>query len=219
MIMLPYALHEQTKCLLLIRHGQAGDQRIKRYIGQKDTRLTRQGKNQVQALAQCLAPVPIERIVCSDLTRCVQTAGILAHAHGLAFESYASLREISLGDWEGLPMAQIRQNDPEAFEQRGRDLADYRPPGGESFSDLQDRVLPVFSTLLAKARGAVAVVSHAGVNRVMLCHWLGLSVDKVFSLGQDPGCFNIVQPGSQGGIRLVALNIVVRPNADTECCL
>ncbi|MFO7875965.1 MAG: histidine phosphatase family protein [Desulfovermiculus sp.] len=210
--MLPYALHEQTKRLLLIRHGQAGDQLIKRYIGQTNTRLTSHGQGQIQALAQCLAPVPIERIVCSDLIRCVQTAEILAHAHGLALEPYASLREISLGDWEGLPMAQIRAKDPESFEHRGRDLANYRPPGGESFSDLQGRVLPVFSTLLAEATGPVAVVSHAGVNRVMLCHWLGLSVDKVFSLGQDSGCLNIVQPDSQGGIRLVALNIVVKQN-------
>ena len=217
--MLPYALHENTKRLLLIRHGQAGDQLIKRYIGQTNTRLTRQGMDQIQALAQYLAPVPIELIVCSDLTRCVQTAEILAHAHGLALEPYASLREICLGDWEGLPMAQVRENDPESFELRGRNLAGFRPPGGESFLDLQDRVLPVFSSLLAEAGGPVAVISHAGVNRVMLCHWLGLSIDKVFSLGQDPGCLNIVQPVSQGGIRLVALNFVVKPNADIECCV
>jgi probable phosphoglycerate mutase len=213
--MLPYALHEHAKRLLLIRHGQAGDQLIKRYIGQKDTRLTGQGMDQIQALAQYLAPVPLERIVCSDLTRCVQTAEFLAHFQGVALEPYASLREISLGDWEGLPMAQVKENDPDSFERRGQDLAGFRPPGGESFSDLLDRVLPVFSTLLVEARGPVAVISHAGVNRVMFCHWLGLSVNKVFSWGQDPGCFNIVQPDLKGDIRLVALNVVVKPNADT----
>lgn len=214
MTMLPYALHEHTRRLLLVRHGQAGDQLIKRYIGQKDTQLTLQGINQMQALAQYLAPVPLERIVCSDLTRSVQTAEILAQAHGLAPEPYASLREISLGDWEGLSMAQVRENDPDSFERRGRDLAGFRPPGGESFSDLQNRVLPVFSTLLAEAGGPVAVISHAGVNRVMLCHWLGLSVNKVFSLDQHPGCLNIVQPDLKGGIRLVAVNIVVDQNVN-----
>ncbi len=210
--MLPYALHKPKKRLLLIRHGQAGDQLIKRYIGQTDTRLTSQGQRQIQALALALAGVPLERIVCSDLTRCMQTAGMLAKAHGLAPEPHAELREICLGAWEGLPMDQVKKNDPEAFAQRGRDLSGYRPPGGESFSDLLKRVLPVFSSLMAEATGPVALVSHAGVNRVILCHWLGLSVDKVFYLGQDPGCVNIVQPDSQGSIRLVALNIVLAQN-------
>ncbi|MFO7801586.1 MAG: histidine phosphatase family protein [Desulfovermiculus sp.] len=211
--MLPYALHEPKKRLLLIRHGQAGDQLIKRYIGQMDTRLTSQGQRRIQALARALAPVPLERIVCSDLTRCVQTAGMLAKAHGLAPEPHADLREICLGAWEGLPMDQVKKNDPEAFAQRGRDMAGYRPPGGESFSDLLARVLPVFSALMAEATGSVAIVSHAGVNRVILCHWLGLGVDKVFYFGQDPGCLNIVQPNSRDGIRLVAHNVVFMDNS------
>ena len=210
--MLPYALQEPKKRLLLIRHGQAGDQLVKRYIGQTDTQLTSQGQMQIQALAQALAPIPLQRLVCSDLTRCVQTAGMLAEAHGLIPEPHAGLREICLGAWEGLPMEQIQKNDPQAFAQRGRDLAGYRPPGGESFFDLLERVHPVFSALITEATGPVAIVSHAGVNRVILCHWLGLCVDKVFSLGQDPGCLNIVQPDSQGGIRLVALNVVVNHN-------
>lgn len=210
--MLPYALHKPKKRLLLIRHGQAGDQLIKRYIGQTDTRLTSQGQRQIQALALGLAGVPLERLVCSDLTRCVQTAKILAAGHGLDPEPRAGLREICLGGWEGLPMDQVKKKEPVAFAQRGRDLAGYRPPGGESFSDLLERVLPIFSALMAEATGAVAIVCHAGVNRAILCHWLGLGVDKVFSLGQDPGCLNIVQPDSQGTIRLVALNIVLEQN-------
>jgi probable phosphoglycerate mutase len=207
-----YALHEAKKKLLLIRHGQAGDSSAKRYIGQTDIELTNRGVAQARALARRLAPVPLERIVCSDLLRSLQTARFLAEAKGVPLEPDSGLREIFLGSWEGLPMAQVKKNNPQAFEHRGRDLAGYRPPGGESFADLQSRVVPVIRDILAQATGPVAIVGHAGVNRVMLCHWLGLPLDRLFSLGQDPGGLSIVQPTSKGDMRLVALNILMEEN-------
>ena len=206
--MLSYALHEAQKKLLLIRHGQAGDSSVKRYIGQTDIDLTTRGVAQARALARWLAPVPLERIVCSDLLRSMQTARFLVEAKGVPLEPDSGLREICLGSWEGLPMAQVREDNFQAYEQRGRDLAGYRPPGGESFADLQSRVVPVIRDILAQATGPVAIVGHAGVNRVMLCHWLGLPLDRLFSLGQDPGGLSIVQPTPKGDVRLVALNIL-----------
>ncbi|MDZ7760504.1 MAG: histidine phosphatase family protein [Desulfovermiculus sp.] len=207
--MLPYALDQAEKKILLIRHGQAGGASGKRYIGQTETELTSQGLAQARALADWLMPVPIERIVCSDLIRSVQTARILAKAKGQPIEPDSGLREIFLGSWEGLPMALVKEEDPQAYEQRGRDLAGYRPPGGESFADLQSRVVPVIRDILAQATGPVAIVGHAGVNRVMLCHWMGLPLDRLFSLGQDPGGVSIVQPTPKGDVRLVALNVLL----------
>jgi len=191
--MLPYALHDPAKRLLLIRHGQAGDPTTKRYIGQTQTRLTQTGLSQAETLARWLAPVPLERIVCSDLERCLRTAGIIAGDHGLQPEPEARLREIDLGDWDGKTFSEIRASQPEAFEQRGRNLAGFRPPGGESFADLQARVMPALASILAQATGNVAVIGHAGVNRAALCHWLGLPLSSLFQLGQDPGCLNVLE--------------------------
>ncbi len=207
--MLPYALHEPAKRLLLIRHGQAGDPATKRYIGQTQTRLTHLGRSQAEGLARWLAPVPLERIVCSDLERCLRTAGIIAGQHGLQPEPEVRLREIDLGDWDGKTFSEIRTSQPEAFEQRGRNLAGFRPPGGESFVDLQVRVMPVLTAIMTEAIGNVAVVGHAGVNRVALCHWLGLPLSSLFQLGQDPGSLNILEFTFWAFKRVRALNLTL----------
>jgi probable phosphoglycerate mutase len=207
--MLPYALHDPAKRLLLIRHGQAGDPTTKRYIGQTQTRLTQTGLSQAETLARWLAPVPLERIVCSDLERCLRTAGIIAGDHGLQPEPEARLREIDLGDWDGKTFSEIRASQPEAFEQRGGNLAGFRPPGGESFADLQIRVMPVLTDIMAEAIGNVAVVGHAGVNRVAFCHWLGLPLSSLFQLGQDQGCLNILEFSFRAFKRVRALNLTL----------
>jgi probable phosphoglycerate mutase len=201
-------LQRPAQRLLLIRHGQAGDKRIKRYIGQIDIELTKTGLSQAKALAQSLESVPLERIISSDLKRCKQTAAILAEHRSLKIEEEPNLREISLGQWEGRSFADIKQNQPEAFRLRGDNLAGFRPPEGESFSDLQSRVVPVFNEVLAISSGNVAIVAHAGVIRVALCHFLGLSLDNLFKLGQDYGSLTILEVRPNQEIRLKALNLI-----------
>jgi probable phosphoglycerate mutase len=203
-----YGLHQPRSRLLLIRHGQAGDSRSKRYIGQTETSLTDLGRDQAKALGKWLADVPLERLVCSDLVRCRQTAGIIAESVGLRPEPRADLREIHLGDWEGRSFSQVMQEEPEAFRQRGEDLANYRTPGGETFAELQARVVSALKRILSQTTGNAAVVSHAGVNRTALCHWLGLPLERLFILGQDSGGLSILEFGSGSLSRVLALNML-----------
>jgi probable phosphoglycerate mutase len=73
------------------------------------------------------------------------------------------------------------------------DFGGYRPPEGESFRDLQKRVLPVFKEIVSAARGNVLIVAHAGVNRVVLCHVLGMPINHLFRIAQDYGCLNVIE--------------------------
>jgi alpha-ribazole phosphatase len=203
----PYLMNGPRHRLMLIRHGDAGST-TKRYIGQMDTSLTKTGLSQAHSLARYLKMVRIERIVCSDLLRCRHTAEIISAPHALPVETSVGLREIALGAWDGRSFEEIMEEDPASFRQRGLDLAGFRPPGGESFSDLQARVVPVFEDILARTAGTVIVVGHAGVNRVVLCHWLGIPLSRMFLLGQDPGAFSILEPRAGGSMRLLVLNQV-----------
>ncbi|MFO7930316.1 MAG: histidine phosphatase family protein [Thermodesulfobacteriota bacterium] len=196
------------KRLLLIRHGRAGDPETRRFIGQTETRLTRQGRLQANALAGMLADVSVSRIVCSDLVRSRQTAEIIAENRSLAIETDLWLREIYLGDWEGLSFEQVKQEDPEGFSQRGQDLAGFRPPRGESFADLQARIVPVFQRIADRTEGTAAVVSHAGVNRAILCHWLAMPIDRLFSLAQDPGSLSVIDFEEEDRVIVRCLNLV-----------
>jgi probable phosphoglycerate mutase len=102
------------------------------------------------------------------------------------------LREISLGEWEGLSFDTVRNADPEAFEARGRDILGHRPPKGESFFECTLRVIPAFYDMLGRTRGNLLIVGHAGVNRILLSQALGRSLRDLLEIDQDYGCVNVL---------------------------
>jgi alpha-ribazole phosphatase len=192
--------------LYLVRHGAVISIRGKAYIGQVEAPLDEAGVEQAWALRRYLEPVVFHSVVASDLSRSLRTARIIAGKHARV-ESWAELREIDLGSWDGLSFSEIQSRFPEDFEARGRDLEHWRPPGGESFADLRGRVLPALRRVLDAARGNVLVVGHAGVNRVILCEALGIPVSNLFNIAQDYGCLNILEH-NKAQVRLRLLNFV-----------
>lgn len=103
--------------------------------------------------------------VISPALRCRQTAAAL-WAEPVTVE--ARLWEQDFGDWEGMAFADL----PDLGDLGVEALAAHRPPGGESFLDLVERVAPVAASL-AGLGGRVAVVAHAGVIRAVLGLALG----------------------------------------------
>jgi alpha-ribazole phosphatase len=119
------------------------------------------------------------------------------------------LREVCLGQWEGRSFDSVRASDPEAFRRRGEHLADHRPPGGESFDDLQARVWPIFAKYASGAHQNVLMVTHAGVIRVILCRLLGMPLENLFRIGSAYGDLSIVDFGPRE-YRVRAVNIPPR---------
>jgi probable phosphoglycerate mutase len=109
-----------------------------------------------------------------------------------------ALRELNLGSWEGRRFETIRTLYPQAYRQRGDQIADYRPPAGESFRDLQDRAWPVFEAVARQLRGRALIVTHAGVIRVVLCRLLEIPLKHLFRIGQTCGALTIIDKGPQG---------------------
>lgn len=191
--MTPPTLEEDHCTLYLIRHGDCRRDEVKRYIGQVDLPLNANGRAQARALRKHLADVPVRRIYTSDLKRCQETARIIAGPQGKSIRRQPLLREIKLGYWDGRPQAKIRQYHPDEYRQRGENLIGFRPPGGESFADLQARVVPAFRELIDGEQGTVLLIAHAGVNRAILCNLLGRPLDQLFALPQPFGCLNIIE--------------------------
>jgi len=197
--------------IMLMRHGDvrtADDQ--KRFIGRTDLPLSPVGRRQAQAWQKRLAPLPLAGVACSDLSRCVETARILAADRDLAVQSLPALREIDLGEWENLSFARVKARWPDAFQQRGQDLARFRPPNGESFADLQRRVVPAFERIVDQTAGPILIVAHAGVNRTILCHILGLPLENLFRLAQGSAALTLIDRRA-GGYRIRLLNLPPEP--------
>lgn len=192
--------------LHLLRHGSVAPETPWRFLGQRDLPLSPEGLAQAAAWRAPLKDLPFSRILCSDLTRCRGTAAELLRGSGRDAEATPVLREIDLGEWDGLSKAEVRARYPGLYEQRGADMAGFRPPAGESFQDLRERVLSALLPLLDTASGHVLVITHAGVIRVLLCHCLGMPLDNLFRLSPLP-CRRTVIEWQEDTPRLAAFNL------------
>lgn len=185
--------------IFLIRHGaiqSPGDP--KRFIGQVDLALNEEGWAQAENLRLALSGIPLTAVYCSDLKRSLQTAELIARDHGLPCIAKPELREISLGEWECLSFDEVRAQFPIEFQARGADIVHCRPPGGESFLDCTCRVLPAFHDILRSTPGNVAIVAHAGVNRILLSQMLGRSLDELLSIKVDSGSLQVIVQTREG---------------------
>ena len=192
--------------IFVLRHGEIATGDTRRFVGQRDLPLTETGIEQARLWQQELAPIRFNRIFTSDLPRCLETTAIVAETQEARIEEVPAFREINLGEWQGIEVDEIRRLYPDQFEQRGRNIANFRPPGGESFSDLYDRVAPVFEDITQGLEGAALIVCHSGVIKVMLCRALDLDVSNVLKLEQTYSALNVIERAGPY-FRLYAMNI------------
>ncbi len=199
----------EQRMIYLIRHGALESKGGKRFIGQIDLPLSEEGVIQAKRLGQELSCLRLSQIFCSDLQRSRETAEIIAGKHSLVPTPCPELREICLGEWEGRYFEEIRRRFPNEFNQRGKDIVNFCPPGGESFNQCNQRVVAKWQHILENSTGNILITGHAGVNRLLLCHLLGIPLENIFCLSQDYGCLNVISYRDQR-YQVRALNKVSR---------
>ncbi len=182
-----------------MRHGEVANGAEKRYNGHIDVDITETGEEQMRRLARQLTGKPIAAVYSSDLIRAVRGAEIISKSLGLTYTPLRSLRERSVGAWEGLTAEEIKRRYPEEYKKWRADLLNFRPQGGECLVDVQERVLPAYQQLVAAHPGhEVAMLLHGGVNRVILAHYLGLPPLNLFRIDQSFGALNIIDHYEDG---------------------
>lgn len=167
--------------LLLVRHGQSTWNDERRIQGQLDPPLSSLGREQARRLAGRLAGRRFEGFYCSDLARTRETALAIAEAIGREPVYLTELREVMLGDWEGLRTEEIQERYPELWARwRARPSWDV-PPGGEGARPFEERVHRVVDEILARhPHGETLVVSHGGVIQVTLGRLFDSRSDGLF---------------------------------------
>jgi probable phosphoglycerate mutase len=193
--------------IYLLRHGAVQFPRdCKRYIGWHDPPLNAIGFRQAVAWADYFSGLDLGEICCSDLIRCRVTAGIISARFPIEPRVCPELREVSLGAWEGKSFDYIQTLQPMEYQKRGEHLADHRPPGGESFRDLENRTWPLFEAVVRRLQKRTLIVTHAGVIRVLLCRLLGMPLESLFSIGQSYGALSIIDVRPKG-CRIQGVNL------------
>ncbi len=170
----------------LLRHGALPPNPERRFIGQQDIPLSAAGRRQAQFWHDALAEVPLTRAWCSDLARCRETAALVLRGRPVPLTCEGAFREISLGAWQGLTKQEVEARFAGSWTRRGENFYENAPEQGESFRMLAARVFPALRALLqcCAPQEQVLLVAHAGVNRIILAHWLALPPDAVFAVPQ-----------------------------------
>ena len=189
----------------LVRHAEALANTEMRYLGSQDDPLTERGVHQAHRLGEALAPLPITRVYTSPLVRARDTAARIARGRGLNFITDVRLREGSFGDWEGLSRSEVLARSP----QNAKILASWEsdpsrsPPNGDSFEDIQARILAFVEELGDGSREQwTVVVSHVGPIKALLAAAIGAPSNVGRRLFLDPATISVIDWGAPPVVRL-----------------
>jgi len=170
--------------LILARHGQSVSNAVRRFQGVQDVALSELGARQAEALGRAIRPLGIAAVYTSPLERARRTAEIAAAGLGVPLQPVHDLRELSLGEWEGRTVEEIRALPGDPYEQWVRDPVACLPPGAEPLPQVQARVVSAMADIAASHPNGqqVLVVCHGGVISAYLAHCLGLPLSSIWRL-------------------------------------
>ena len=156
--------------LIIVRHGESEANKKGLHQGQiVDTSLSEKGKKQAKIVAEKLKEEKVEAIYSSDLKRAFETAEELGKIIKIKIYPDKRLREFSWGLFDKTP-----EKREELFKEfykselvKGISKYEIRPPNGENFWDLIDR-MKSFLDEIKKHNKTVIVYSHGGAIEVAL---------------------------------------------------
>lgn len=161
--------------LILARHGETEWNRTRRFQGHADPPLNETGRAQARILADTVAGWQPDAVYASDLRRARQTAEYVAALCGVPLTALTALREIDVGEWQGLTWPEIEERYPSGakrWRERGHGWE-----RGESYEQLLQRVLRALWKISGRhPSGRVVVVGHGGVVRAVAAHIEGASI-------------------------------------------
>ncbi|MEX2147004.1 MAG: histidine phosphatase family protein [Candidatus Rokuibacteriota bacterium] len=189
--------------LLLARHGQSIWNAERRFQGATDVALSALGRAQAAALGEALAGYRVRAAYVSPYRRARETAEIALASGGVPLATMEELRELSLGDWEGCTVDEVRGREGDPYRAWLLAPHDCPPPNGEPLDAVYRRVHAAVERISAAhdEDEDVLVVAHGGVISVYACVLLGCSFNALWRLRVDNASLTVVKPP-----RLVSLN-------------
>src|SRR5262249_6346983 len=110
-------------------------------------------------------------------------------------------REVAYGGWEGLTWEEIAARDADLAARRMADPANVAPPGGESFLQLERRLVPAVESLRRRHDGqTVLLVTHGGALRVLAAWSMGLGPNEAWRFRADNCAVSVLRWREEGAV-------------------
>jgi probable phosphoglycerate mutase len=203
---LPHPRDGEPTRFVVVRHGETTWGADARFAGRKDVSLTPRGRRQAAAVAGRIRLMTPAVVLTSPLQRCRNTAQAIAAEVGAPVVVDERLIDGVLGDWTGLRAAEIEERWPEMFASWRSD-PDAAPPGGESFTEIRQRVRPLMTDALSTYRGhTVVLVTHAAPSKMILTTALGVDPAVAYRIRVDTASMSGFTVEADGAVMVWAIN-------------
>lgn len=170
------AATRKTCRVILLRHGSTPSTGKILPGRASGLHLSEAGREQAASVAEALAHERIDAVYTSPLERARETAAAVARGRGLRVRVRSGLIECDFGEWTGRQLSALRRLKPWATIQTQPSV--FRFPGGESFVEMQRRIVDEIDTLAAQHGGeTIVLASHADPIKAALCHASGAHLD------------------------------------------
>jgi len=191
--------------VLLVRHGSTpttGKLLPGRAPG---LHLADTGKAQADAVAERIATLPkVAAVYASPLERTRETAAPIAKRLGHKVAAERGLLECDFGEWTGQELKNLMKLPEWSTVQRYP--SGFRFPGGESFPEMQGRIVGTMAKLRERHPGeTVVAVSHADPIKAAVAEAVGTPLDLFQRIVVSP-CSVTAIAYSSGGPVVLAVN-------------
>ena len=199
--------------ILLVRHGNTPTTGKVLPGRAKGLSLSDTGRNQAKTAAERIAALArVDAIYCSPLERARETAKPIAAQRGLKAKIDRGLLECEFGDWTGAQLSKLSKLPEWSTVQRAPSM--FRFPNGESFTEMQVRMVSTLDRLRsAHPGGTIVCVSHADPIKAAVAHAVGTHLD-LFQRIVISTCSISALAWSPHGPAVLAVNTTAGPIGD-----
>lgn len=192
--------------VLLVRHGQTPSTGKVLPGRAPGLHLSDEGRRQADAVAASIGALKrVDAVYASPLERTRETAASIAAARSLRVRADRGLLECDFGEWTGGELATLRRR--KEWKAVQRYPSGFRFPGGESFAEMQQRIVATLHRLCeAHPGGVVVAVSHADPIKAAIADALGVHLDLFQRIVVGP-CSTSTVTYAEGGPIVLGVNI------------
>lgn len=178
--------------LVMVRHGVLDTECRGRFMGKTDVGLSAEGRKQAAALAGPMSTLSGSHFLVSPMRRTRETARIALEGTQWPFDVDSDLREIDFGSWEKKTFSQISSEDSLNVERWSNFDRGFVFPGGEAIESFIGRVRALAQRIADDPAQTVVVITHGGIIRFLICHYLGLDMRNYLLFDVQPASLSTV---------------------------
>jgi probable phosphoglycerate mutase len=135
----------------------------------------------------------------------VQTAEIIC-GQGKKINQVDDLREISLGELEGLKKDYVQEHYPSALHAFWQKPSDFAVDGSETFVELRERVVSAVAEIINQSDDqSVLIVSHAAAIKALLSYYQEKDIDQIWDPPELNNGAHIIMASTDHGVFDIAL--------------